>query len=102
MVQGLRRHAFTAGGAGSIPGQGTKIPHVVWHGQKKNFFLIKYTNVHVSQSAVTPWTIAHQAPLSPWDFPGKNTEVAISISRGSSPRRDRTQVSCVAGRFFTV
>ena len=27
MVQGLRRHAFTAGGAGSIPGQGTKIPH---------------------------------------------------------------------------
>ena len=27
MVQGLRIHAFTAGGTGSIPGQGTKIPH---------------------------------------------------------------------------
>ena len=27
--------------------------------------------------------------------------VAISFSRGSSQPRDRTQVSCVAGRFFT-
>ena len=26
---------FTAGGTGSIPGQGTKIPHAVWRGQKK-------------------------------------------------------------------
>ena len=28
--------------------------------------------------------------------------VAISFSRGSSQPRDRTQVSCIAGRFFTV
>ena len=28
--------------------------------------------------------------------------VAISFSRGSSPPRDRTQVSCIAGRFFTI
>ena len=28
--------------------------------------------------------------------------VAISILRGSSWPRDRTRVSCVAGRFFTV
>ena len=27
--------------------------------------------------------------------------VAISYSRGSSQPRDRTQVSCIAGRFFT-
>ena len=27
--------------------------------------------------------------------------VAISFSRGSSQHRDRTQVSCIAGRFFT-
>ena len=33
--------------------------------------------------SVTPWTIAHQAPLCPWDFPGKNTGVGSS-SRGSS------------------
>ena len=23
------------GGTGSVPSQGTKIPHAVWHGQKK-------------------------------------------------------------------
>ena len=28
--------------------------------------------------------------------------VAISFSRGPSQPRNRTQVSCVAGRFFTV
>ena len=28
-------------------------------------------------------------------------QVAISFSRGSSPPRDRTQVSRIAGRFFT-
>ena len=28
--------------------------------------------------------------------------VAISFSRGSSPPRDRTQVSCIEGRLFTL
>ena len=28
--------------------------------------------------------------------------VAIPVSRGSSQPRDRTQVSCIAGRFFTI
>ena len=37
-----------------------------------------------------------------WNSPGQNTEwVAIPFSRGSSQPRDRTQVSCIAGRFFT-
>ena len=27
--------------------------------------------------------------------------IAISFSRGSSPPRDQTQVSCIAGGFFT-
>ena len=34
-IQWLRLHASTAGGAGSIPGQGTKIPHAMWCDQKK-------------------------------------------------------------------
>ena len=29
-------------------------------------------------------------------------QIAISFSRGSSQPRDRTRVSCMAGRFFTV
>lgn len=34
VVQWLRLHTFTAKGAGSIPGQGAKIPQAVWHDQK--------------------------------------------------------------------
>ena len=34
VVQWLRLHASNAGTVGSIPGQGTKIPYAVWHGQK--------------------------------------------------------------------
>ena len=28
--------------------------------------------------------------------------IAIPFSRGSSQPRDRSQVSCIAGRFFTI
>ena len=35
MVQWLRLRASVAGGAGLIPGQGTKILHAVWSGQKR-------------------------------------------------------------------
>ena len=40
---------------------------------------------------------------SPWNFPAQNTGVGIAFpfSRGSSQPRDRTQVSCIAGGFFT-
>ena len=36
-VQWLKLHTFTEGDAGLIPSGGVKIPHVVWHGQRKNF-----------------------------------------------------------------
>ena len=39
---------------------------------------------------------------SPWNSPAQNTEwVAVPFSRGSSQPRDRTQVSHIAGKFFT-
>ena len=39
---------------------------------------------------------------NPWNSPGQNTEVVrFPFSRGSSQPRDWTQVSCIAGRFFT-
>ena len=34
VVQWLGRHTFTAQGAGSIPGRGTKILPAAWHGKK--------------------------------------------------------------------
>ena len=51
---------------------------------------------------MTPWTVAHQTPLSR-DFPGKKTGVGcISFSMGSSRPRDQTTISCTAGGFFTA
>ena len=41
--------------------------------------------------------------LSPWNSPGKSTRVGIhSLLQGIFLTRDQTQVSCIAGRFFTV
>ena len=52
---------------------------------------------------VTPWTIAHQAPLS-MEFPGKNSmeQVVIPFSRGSSQSRDWTWLLLIVARFFTT
>ena len=57
---------------------------------------------------MTPWTIAHHAPLSmdslcAWILQARILEwVASSFSRGSSWPRDWTQVFHIAGRFFTI
>ena len=54
------------------------------------------------QLFATPRITACQAPL-PWDSLGKNTGVAaVPFYRGSSQPRDGTQVSCIAGRLFTI
>ena len=50
----------------------------------------------------TPWTTARQAPLSLGILQERILEwVAISFSRGSSQPRDQTQVSHIAGGFFS-
>ena len=56
----------------------------------------------VSNPPVTPWTIALQAPLSLGFFRQEHKWVSISTSRGSSQPRDRTLISCIAGRSFTT
>ena len=51
----------------------------------------------------TPWIVAHQAPLSMGILQARILEwVAMPSSRGSSQPKDRTQVSCIAGGFFTI
>ena len=56
-----------------------------------------------SDSFGTPWTVAHQAPLSMGIFQARILEwVAMPSSKGSSWLRDWTQVSHIAGGFFTV
>ena len=51
----------------------------------------------------TPWTVAHQAPLSMGIFQARILErVAMPSSRGPSQLRNRTQLSRIAGRLFTI
>ena len=51
----------------------------------------------------TPWTVAHQAPLSMVILRAKILEwIARPSSIGSSQLRDQTQVSNNAGRFLTI
>ena len=50
---------------------------------------------------MTPWTSAHQAPLSKGILQARILErVAMPSSRGLSQPRDQIQVSCIAGGFF--
>ena len=52
---------------------------------------------------VTPWTLALQASLSMGILQARILEwVAVPSLRGSSQPRDQTQVSHIAGSFFTV
>ena len=55
------------------------------------------------QLFVTPWTVAHQAPLSMGALQARILEwVAILFSRGSSQPRDQNCICCIAGGFFTA
>ena len=52
---------------------------------------------------MTPWTVARQAPLSMEILQARILEwVAIIFFRGSAQSKDWTQVSWIAGRFFTI
>ena len=56
-----------------------------------------------SGHSATPWTVAHKVPLSMGILQTRIPEwVSMPSSRGSSQPRDRTQVSCIEGRFFTI
>ena len=60
-------------------------------------------NHSVMSDSVTSWTVARQAPLSTGILQARTLEcVAMHASRGSSQPMDQTQVSHIAGRFFTV
>ena len=56
-----------------------------------------------SSDSVTPWTVAHQGPLSAGMLQARILEwVAMLSSRASSQPRDQTQASCTAGKFITI
>ena len=55
-----------------------------------------------TNSFATPWTVAHQAPLSVEFSRGKYCSCCCSLFRGSSPTQGSNLVSCIAGRLFTI
>ena len=66
-------------------------------------FLSKCVSHSVVSDSATLWTVARQAPLFMGFLQAIILEwIAMLCSRGSSPPRDWTQVSCTAGGFFTV
>ena len=69
-------------------------------------FFLDTVAVLVTQSCLTlcdPWTVARQALSVHGILQARILKwVAIPFSRGSSQPRDRTQVFCIASRFFTV
>ena len=65
-----------------------------------HYSLYKHKCAVCAQSPQSCPTLQHQGLqptrlLCPWNFPGKNTGVAISSSRESSQPRDRTHVPCI-------
>ena len=102
MVQWLGLCAHNTGGMDSIPGQGSNVLHAA--------------GVCVCQSSdrvrpfVTPWTAAHQAPLS-MEFSGKNTgaipffrrsSLLPGIQPGSPALHADSLPSEPSGRFYNI
>ena len=66
--------------------------------------LLLFSRSVMSNSFVTPWTVFLQAPLSPWDFPGKNTGVGCCfLLQGIFPtQRSNLHLLYFLGGFFTT
>ena len=85
------------------------LPPWLWHNEKYMFVLYSYFlrlycaySLNHARLFATPWTWACQAPLSMGNLQAGILEwVALPSSRGSSQPRDRTQISHIAGGFFT-
>ena len=65
-------------------------------------FILKVLVFSCVRLFVTPWTVAHQVSLSV-EFSRQEywSELPFPSSGESSPPRDHTWVSCIAGRLFT-
>ena len=63
---------------------------------------VKVKSLSCVRLFVTPWTVAYQAPPSLGFSREKYWGELPSFSGGSSQPRDRTQVSHIAGRYFTI
>ena len=86
----------------------------LWSSRSHGFEVSSFTNKSgqslcaglsrsVMSNSATPWSVGRQAPLSMGILQARILElVAGPFSRASSQPRDRSQVACTAGGFFTV
>ena len=78
-----------------------------WFGslQSSTFVFIGVSSVNrsVVSDSLWPHGLEPTRLLCSWDSPSKNTGVGChSLLQGISQPKDRTHISCSAGRFFTV
>ena len=75
MVQWVRLCISNAGSMGSVPGQGTKIPRVLWHGQNVLFCVVVFFfkgEARIRSWRETkriPWRCHHLSSLTVLDHP---------------------------------
>ena len=68
---------------------------------KKNFYVVRKSESE-SHSVVSDSLYRPHGLYSPWNSPGWNTKVgSLSFLQGIFQPRDQTQVSRIAGGFFT-
>ena len=90
-----RLHDSTSGGMSLIPHQGTKIPRATMK--------VKVKSLSRVQLFSNPWTVACQAPLSVGVSRQEYWSGLPFPNQGNLPNPgDRTSVSCIAGRRFTL
>ena len=77
-------------------------PNIFWEHMSKWIIHIKILVCVVLAAQLCPTPRETSRLLCPWNSPGKILEwVAMPSFRGSSWPRDGTQVSSIAGKFFT-
>ena len=108
--EGIQALCPQAGSASSGPSEAFRWPLITWlqHMTHETPWAIT-----ILLSCSMKWNASHSVGsdsarphglCSPWNSPGQDTgvgRVAFPFSRGSSQTRDRTQISCIAGGFFT-
>ena len=75
----------------------------VLHWLHESFWLCETVSHSVMSDSLWFHRLKPARLLCPWSSPGKNIGVGChSFLQGIFPSRDRTWVSCIAGRFFTI
>ena len=72
----------------------------MWTHMLYMLYYYKVSSLSHVQLLMTPWTVAHQSPLSMEIFRQEFLSGLPFPSPGDLP--DRTRVSCIIGRFFTT